>query len=210
MDAYRLYTVEETTLEDCFVSLNVLCYVLLTMANLMVPFTPFLAEFIYQILRKLMPRSLSSSEQELSIHFQMIPRSHHLLVNKNIEHAVAAVQTVIGLGRAVRERKVVPMKYPLPELVVIHKDESGLNVRNVILSQDRELFGIEIRAEPNHPILVIKDDDKYFSKTKSINEQIRQMSNTDIEDLLLKGEVYRVTKQTQCEATAEQGFVVFT
>jgi hypothetical protein len=32
------------------------------------------------------------------------------LVNKEIERAVAAVQTVIGLGRGVRERKVVPMK----------------------------------------------------------------------------------------------------
>ncbi|CAF4184607.1 unnamed protein product, partial [Rotaria magnacalcarata] len=40
----------------------------------------------------------------------MIPKSHHSLANKNIEHAVAAVQTVIGLGRVVRERKVVPMK----------------------------------------------------------------------------------------------------
>ncbi|CAF5065268.1 unnamed protein product, partial [Rotaria magnacalcarata] len=38
----------------------------------------------------------------------MIPKSHHSLVNKNIERAVAAVQTVIGLGRVVRERKVVP------------------------------------------------------------------------------------------------------
>jgi len=31
-------------------------------------------------------------------------------MNKNIERAVAAVQTVICAGRVVRERKVVPMK----------------------------------------------------------------------------------------------------
>jgi hypothetical protein len=31
-------------------------------------------------------------------------------MNESIERAVAAVQTVIGLGRVVRERKVVPMK----------------------------------------------------------------------------------------------------
>ncbi len=65
----------ETTLEDCLVSLNVLCYILLTMAKLMAPFTPFLAEYMYQVLRKLMPQSSSSSEQELSVHFQMIPKS---------------------------------------------------------------------------------------------------------------------------------------
>lgn len=65
----------ETTLEDCLMSLNVLCYILLTMAKLMAPFTPFLAEYMYQILRKLMPQS--SSEQDLSVHFQMIPQSQY-------------------------------------------------------------------------------------------------------------------------------------
>ncbi|CAF3852364.1 unnamed protein product, partial [Rotaria magnacalcarata] len=149
-----------------------------------------------------------------------------------------AVQTVIGLGRVVRERKVVPMKYPLPEFVVIHKDPSvlkdvesledfvreGLNVRKVTLSQDRELYGVEMHAEPNYPTL----GKKAGSKVKSVTEKIRGMSNTDVEKLLLKGEgespltviddvpiefedihiVYRVAEQTQYEATAEQGFVV--
>ena len=98
------------------------------MAKLMGPFTPFLAEYMYQILKKLMPQSSSTSEQELSVHFQMIPKSQSVLfcfilqidestilfrtslTNKDIERAVAAIQTVIGLGRVVRERKVVPMK----------------------------------------------------------------------------------------------------
>ncbi|CAF1529802.1 unnamed protein product [Rotaria magnacalcarata] len=88
MEAYRLYTVVprlvkyidmltnwyvklnkkrfkcETTLEDSLVSLNVLCYVLLTMAKLMAPFTPFLAEYMYQILRKLMSQPSSSLSPE--------------------------------------------------------------------------------------------------------------------------------------------------
>jgi len=45
------------------------------MAKLMSPFTPFLAEYMYQILRKLMPQSTSTSEQDLSVHFQMIPKA---------------------------------------------------------------------------------------------------------------------------------------
>ena len=62
-------------MEDCLVSLNALCYILLTMAKLIAPFTPFLAEYMYQILRKLMPQSSTPSEQDLSVHFQMIPES---------------------------------------------------------------------------------------------------------------------------------------
>ena len=33
------------------------------------------------------------------------------------------MQSVIELGRVVRDRKTMPVKYPLPELVVIHKDQ---------------------------------------------------------------------------------------
>ncbi|UJR12101.1 hypothetical protein I4U23_016279 [Adineta vaga] len=262
MDAYRLYTVVprlvkyidmltnwyvklnkkrfkgETTLEDCLVSLNVLSYILLTMSKLMGPFTPFLAEYMYQVIRKLMPPSATPSEQDLSVHFQLMPKSQKSLVNKEIERGVAAVQTVICMGRVVRERKVVPMKYPLPEFVIIHKDSSvlkdlqsledfvreGLNVRKVTLSQDRELYGVEMHAEPNFPTL----GKKAGGKVKVVTEKIRGMTDADIEKLLSEGEtessltiieeipiehedvhiVYHVAKQTQFEATAEEGFVV--
>jgi hypothetical protein len=101
----------------------------------------------------------------------------------------------------------------------------GLNVRKVTLSQDRELYGVEMRAEPNFPTL----GKKAGAKVKSVAEKIRGMSDTDIEKLLSKGEgesplttiddvpiesedvhiVYRVAKQTQFEATAEQGARVY-
>jgi hypothetical protein len=45
----------------------------------MARFTPFLAEYMYQISRKLMPQSSASSEQELSVHFQMIRKSQLVL-----------------------------------------------------------------------------------------------------------------------------------
>ena len=98
----------ESNLDDCLVSLNVLSYILLTLAKLMGPFTPFLAEYMYQVLRKLMPTS--TAEQDLSVHFQMMPKAQPNLVRKDIERAVAALQIVIGLGRVVRERKIKPMK----------------------------------------------------------------------------------------------------
>ncbi|CAF5107522.1 unnamed protein product, partial [Rotaria sp. Silwood1] len=63
--------------------------------------------------------------------------------------------------------------YPLPEFVVIHKDESvlkdieslenfRLNVYKVTLSQDRELYDVELHAEPNYPTLGKKFGGKYF------------------------------------------------
>ncbi len=41
------------------------------------------------------------------------------------------MQSVIELGRVVRDRKTMPVKYPLPELIVIHKDQ--VFFRNFIL-----------------------------------------------------------------------------
>ncbi|CAF1315677.1 unnamed protein product [Rotaria sordida] len=162
----------ETIFEDCLISLNVLCDVLLTMAKLMAPFTPFLAEYIYiyQILNNLMLQSSPSSSSEILI---------KSLVNEDIECTVAAVQI-----------------YSLPEFVVIHKDESilkdieslenfvreSLNVCKVTLSQDHELYGVELHAEPNYPILGKKVG------VKSIAENIRQMTDANIEKLLSKSE----------------------
>ncbi|CAF1288278.1 unnamed protein product [Rotaria sordida] len=87
-------------------------------------------------------------------------------------------------------------KYSLPEFVVIHKDESilkgieslenfvreSLNVCKVTLSQDHELYGVELHTEPNYPILGKKVG------VKSIAEKIRQMTDTNIEKLLSKSE----------------------
>jgi hypothetical protein len=37
-----------------------------------------------------------------------------------------------------------------------------LNVRKVTLSQDRELYGVEMHAEPNYPTLGKKAGGKFF------------------------------------------------
>ena len=83
----------ETGPNDCLMSLNVLCYILLTMSKLMAPFTPFLAEYMYQILRKLMPPSSSSSsssaEQDLSVHFQMIPQAQFVRSQTSRRHVTS-------------------------------------------------------------------------------------------------------------------------
>jgi hypothetical protein len=44
-------------------------------------------------------------------------------------------------------------------LVFIFK---GLNVRKVTLSQDRELYGVEMHAEPNYPTLGKKAGGKFL------------------------------------------------
>ncbi|NWT01489.1 SYIC protein, partial [Mionectes macconnelli] len=191
MAAYRLYTVVprlvkfvdvltnwyvrmnrrrlkgENGTEDCIMALETLFSVLFSMCRLMAPYTPFITELMYQNLKTLIdPASVKEKNTE-SIHYLMLPQVREDLIDKKIESAVSCLQSVIELGRVIRDRKTIPVKYPLKEVVVIHQDSEALenirslekyvleelNVRRVTLSADKEKYGVRLRAEPDHMVL---------------------------------------------------------
>ncbi|NXI48488.1 SYIC protein, partial [Galbula dea] len=191
MAAYRLYTVVprlvkfvdtltnwyvrmnrrrlkgENGTEDCIMALETLFSVLFSMCRLMAPYTPFITELMYQNLKTLIdPASVQEKNTE-SIHYLMLPQVREDLIDRNIESAVSCLQSVIELGRVIRDRKTIPVKYPLKEVVVIHQDPEALenirslekyvleelNVRQVTLSTNKEKYGVRLRAEPDHMVL---------------------------------------------------------
>ncbi|XP_057887806.1 isoleucine--tRNA ligase, cytoplasmic [Melospiza georgiana] len=191
MAAYRLYTVVprlvkfvdvltnwyvrmnrrrlkgENGTEDCIMALETLFSVLFSMCRLMAPYTPFITELMYQNLKTLIdPASVQEKNIE-SIHYLMLPQVREDLIDKKIESAVSCLQSVIELGRVIRDRKNIPVKYPLKEVVVIHQDPEALenirslekyvleelNVRALTLSADKARYGVRLRAEPEHTVL---------------------------------------------------------
>ncbi|KAL9838870.1 isoleucine--tRNA ligase, cytoplasmic isoform 1-T2 [Geothlypis trichas] len=191
MAAYRLYTVVprlvkfvdvltnwyvrmnrrrlkgESGSEDCIMALETLFSVLFSMCRLMAPYTPFITELMYQNLKTLIdPASVQEKNTE-SIHYLMLPQVREDLIDKKIESAVSCLQSVIELGRVIRDRKTIPVKYPLKEVVVIHQDPEALeniralekyvleelNVRALTLSADKARYGVRLRAEPEHTVL---------------------------------------------------------
>nr|XP_021152158.1 isoleucine--tRNA ligase, cytoplasmic isoform X2 [Columba livia] len=191
MAAYRLYTVVprlvkfvdiltnwyvrmnrrrlkgENGTEDCIMALETLFSVLFSMCRLMAPYTPFITELMYQNLKTLIdPASVQEKNTE-SIHYLMLPQVREDLIDKKIESAVSCLQSVIELGRVIRDRKTIPVKYPLKEVVVIHQDPEALenvrslekyileelNVRQVTLSTNKDKYGVQLRAEPDHMVL---------------------------------------------------------
>jgi len=151
--------------EDCRAALETLFGVVLTMVRVMAPFTPFLTETMYQQLRKKCPQF--SGPNFASVHYLMVPQARENLIYEEVERAVARMQAVVDLGRVLRDRKTMPIKYPLPEVVIIHKDQQclddirsiekyileELNVRSVTLSSDKASYGVTVRAEPDHKTL---------------------------------------------------------
>lgn len=212
MQAYRLYTVVPRLIKfidnltnwyvrmnrkrikgdggmnDCKHALNTLFSVVYTMVRINAPFTPFLTEFMFQRLSKLIVQSKSNMD---SVHYQMIPDPTANLIDENIEKAVSRMQTVIELGRVARDRKTIPVKYPLPGIVVIHRDPNvlndinslkpyileELNLRELTLTTDKEKYGVTLRAEPDHKTLGARLKGEF----KSIMQAIKQLSDEDLQ-----------------------------
>ncbi|XP_055998788.1 isoleucine--tRNA ligase, cytoplasmic-like isoform X2 [Ostrea edulis] len=194
MQAYRLYTVMprlvkfvdqltnwyvrmnrkrlkgEGGLDDCREALETLFSVLMTMIRLMAPMIPYITEHMFQNLRKLIdPRSVGDQDIR-SVHFLQIPTYRDDLIDTSIERAVSRMQSVIELGRVTRERNTLPLKYPLKEVVAIHRDPEALedikslqsyimeelNVKSVKVTQDKSSFGAHLVAEADFKTLGAK------------------------------------------------------
>lgn len=150
--------------DECIQSLDTLYDVLFTMSKMMAPFTPFLAEYIFKRLVLFQPKG--ATENTDSVHYQMMPSSNRKFIRSDIEKSVGLMQAVVELGRVMRDRRTLPVKYPVSEIIVIHKDQkcleaiksledfilSELNVRKLTLSSDKEKYGVTLRAEPDHKV----------------------------------------------------------
>ncbi|KAI1890396.1 hypothetical protein AGOR_G00153290 [Albula goreensis] len=214
MDAYRLYTVVpklvkfvdmltnwyvrtnrrrlkgENGVEDCVWALETLYSVLFSMCRLMAPFTPFITEMMYQNLKNLIDPA-SQEKDTGSIHYLMLPQVRESLIDKRIESAVSQMQSVIELGRVIRDRKTLPVKYPLKEVVVIHQDPEALkdiqalqkyileelNVRQLTLSTEKDKYGIRLRAEPDHMVL----GKRLKGAFKSVMASIKELKSEQLE-----------------------------
>ncbi|CAH2087040.1 unnamed protein product [Euphydryas editha] len=216
MTAYRLYTVVprltkfidhltnwyvrmnrkrlkgENGVKDCQVALDTLFGVLFDMIRVMAPFTPFLTEVMYKTLRRLLPGSSLES-----VHFNMIPEPRLDLVDTNIERAVQRMQAVIELCRVLRDRKTIPIKYPLPEMIIIHQDQTYLkdikslltyvleemNVKKIELSSDKEKYGITLRVEPDYKVLGARLKGDF----KAVTQALKDLNNSQCEKLIADG-----------------------
>uniref|UniRef100_A0A7N5P255 isoleucine--tRNA ligase n=1 Tax=Ailuropoda melanoleuca TaxID=9646 RepID=A0A7N5P255_AILME len=215
MAAYRLYTVVprlvkfvdvltnwyvrmnrrrlkgENGVEDCVTALETLFSVLLSLCRLMAPYTPFLTELMYQNLKLLIDPVSVQDKDTHSIHYLMLPHVREELIDKNTERAVSRMQSVIELGRVIRDRKTIPIKYPLKEIVVIHQDPEALheikslekyiieelNVRKVTLSTDKNKYGIRLRAEPDHMVL----GKRLKGAFRAVMTSIKKLSSEELE-----------------------------
>lgn len=104
----------------------------------------------------------------------------------------------------IRERKVIPLRHPLKQLVVIVEDSGlgadeqtvshamdkvrsyvfdELNVKELKITTRRDEYGIEMKAKPNFAVLAVKAKDKM----KELGPKIEKMSDVDVKRLRQTG-----------------------
>ena len=128
-----------------------------TLAKLTAPFTPFIAEEIYQNL----VRTVDSSAPE-SVHLCTFPVCDESYIDKELEACMKNVLDVVTLGRAARNLANIKNRQPLAEMFVQGMDElpemynevitNELNVKAINYVKDASAF-ISYRVKPQLKLL---------------------------------------------------------
>ena len=119
---------------------------LTTLARLLAPFTPFLAEAIYQNL----VRAVDSHSPE-SVHLTDYPVSRSDRIDESLSRDMDAVLEVVGAGHAARQEATIKVRQPLPALLVHTREpamlESIFRLRDQILDE-LNVKSLEPMADP--------------------------------------------------------------
>jgi len=151
------------------------------------------------------------------VHFSTLPRAEEEFIDKEIERKCLAMRTVIEFVRTLRERRGIPVKYPLKQLVVISRDSQFLddlktletyilaeaNAVEMVMSQDKHKYGVQLKADPDFKQLGIrlKGDQKIV-----VNYLKNSVTEEELEDLLKLGKM----NVNGFELTSEEVRVSFT
>jgi isoleucyl-tRNA synthetase len=100
---------------------------LVTVAKLTAPFTPFVAEALYQNLA-------ADGEAPESVHLADWPEYEAGLIDVDLSERMAAARRVVGLGRAARNAAAIKTRQPLREVVVVDEGSDGSSLKEGVES----------------------------------------------------------------------------
>jgi len=117
--------------EDKISAYTTLYTVLTTLAKLSAPFTPFMAETIYQ---NLVPNFYKDAP--ISVHLTSFPKADETLIDKELEKGMEKVLDIVVLGRAVRNASNVKNRQPLSKVFVCAENQDKLSAELAEIAKD--------------------------------------------------------------------------
>ena len=173
--------------EDKEAAFMTLYTVLSTLSKVIAPFVPFLSESIYQNV----VRTVDESAPE-SVHLCDWPRVDESRIDAEAERQMAAVETVVQLGRSCRNLSNIKVRQPLTMLYVAGADfgeaykglvEDELNVKNVSFIKDASQF-VNYDLKPN--FMTLKS--RYGRFLGRMRGELQKLNGADVVAAFDKGE----------------------
>jgi isoleucyl-tRNA synthetase len=179
--------------DDKLAAYQTLYECLVTVAKLMAPFAPFLADELYRNLNNVTRR-----ETEESVHLSSIPQADERLIDLELEKKMNLVRRVVSLTRALRTEANVKVRQPLSRiLVAVSKDEERqalkpmagiildeVNVKRIeFIETDSSI--VSKKAKPNFKSI----GPKFGKSAQRIAERIKNLDREEIREVETKGEI---------------------
>jgi len=132
----------------------------------------------------------------------MLPEVNEALIDQSVERRVSSMQTVIEIGRLIRDRKTLPLKYPLSEVIVISENEEALNdivsledfvleelnCKSLKLTKQKEDFGVSVRPEPD----VVKLGKRLKNDSKKVIAAFKNLSPEKLQECLKNPAAFKI------------------
>ncbi len=204
--------------EDKAAAYTTLYTVLVTLAKLTAPFTPFMSEMIY---RNLVPAFFADAP--VSVHLCEFPVCDESAIDRSLEAGMKDVLNIVALGRAARNSGSVKNRQPLSEMAIasekaisLGKELEGvileeLNVKSLRYLQSAQSL-VSYSLKPQLKTL----GPKYGKKLKAIaeflsncnaGEVVEAVKNGGSYALDLDGEVILKEEDLQIFTGSAQGYV---
>lgn len=202
-----------STLDNSKKSVYITTYeVLVGLAKLLAPISPYLSEEMY--------RNLTGEE---SVHLADYPVCDETLIDEKLEAKMDLVRNLISVGRYVREENKIKVRQPLSEALIDGKNEEligdliplikeELNVKKVTFASDLSKY-MNFNVKPNFKIVgkVLGSKIKDFGNALEnlTEEEINKLNNNESISIKLAGEDFEVNKEmVDIRISSKEGFNV--
>jgi isoleucyl-tRNA synthetase len=191
---------------------------LVAVSRLMSPFTPFLAEEIYQNL----VRQVDSASPE-SVHLTSWPVANESLIDRQLSQATALGMRVTSLGRAARSKAQVRVRQPLQRVLVKPRTHDEITLLQMVATQvleelnvkeidflEEETTVVEFRLRLNHTAI----GPRYGQQIRQLELALSEANSDELVRKVQSGEtVYLATYRLEpddllIEPIAREGYSI--
>lgn len=180
--------------EDKAAAYTTLYTVLVTMAKLTAPYTPFIAEMMY---RNLVPQFYKN--EPVSVHLCKFPEADESYIDSALEAGMDEVLQIVMLGRAARNAGNLKNRQPLSEMFVVterkvelSEEEKSivleeLNVKQLKKAEDAERF-LSYKLKPQLKTL----GPKYGKQLGAITKFLTECNIKEVVNAVKGGGIYKI------------------